>query len=82
MVGIERTMTMTLSELPAVMSDSVESRVIDVELMASLCASKIINWCRSVRPIYPLRVRPSTARGRGIHAVTLSRQTLPLSWVC
>jgi len=63
-------MTMTLSELPEVMSDAVESRVIDVELMTRLNSSKTINWCRAVRPMYPLRLT---------HIATGTRRThLPL----
>jgi len=45
-------------QLPAVMSDAVQSQVIDVTLMTRLSSSKTINWCRTVRPMYPLRASP------------------------
>jgi len=56
-VSIDASVTSTLSELPAVMSDDIEIQVIDVDLMTSLSSSKTIIWCRTVRPLYPLRLR-------------------------
>lgn len=49
-------MTMTTSELPQVMTDAVQSQVIDVELLTTLVELKTINWCRAVRPMYPLHI--------------------------
>ena len=73
-MSINSSMTMTLSELPEVMSDAVQSQVIDVELMTRLNSSKTINWCRAVRPMYPLRVTDSATGIRRTHlALPISR---------
>jgi len=63
MASIDCTMTSTSTELPAVMSDVQLSRVVDVDLMTSLSSAKTINWCRTVRPIYPLRTNTSCTPG-------------------
>ena len=54
-VSIDSSVTVTLSQVPAVMSDAVHKQVIDIDLMNNLNSSKTINWCRAVKPLYPLR---------------------------
>ena len=58
---------MTLSELPADMTDTVESQLIDIELMTRLNSTKTINWCRTVKPMYPLHTTNSST---GKHATS------------
>lgn len=65
MASVDWTMTRTTIELHEVMSDAELSRVVDVKLMTCLKSSNIINWCRTVRPIYPLRSHTSGTEWNG-----------------